>query len=256
MNQTFTQTNTYTLKFGLPIMISLGVFALWFYGDIFIHLLSGILSPAEENYSPFFWQEFFLLFLSGTLVGLMIEKLSFKRTFIYLSIFWFLWFITCMVTARFSGDLLFVPVFLTTLTVFVAIKLSRLWQTDMTLHEKLGQLSLKTLSFEAKSAILRTDSCVQSFKNGPADLRDNNFPPGQPGPSDPGEQGARGKHGVGIGAERFVARRHQALRTGLKLQGYGGRAKGSFGRFHQDRSAAGPQRNRGRNFIRQERRAF
>lgn len=164
MDQTFTQKDTYTLKLGLPIMISLAVFALWFYGDIFVHLLSSVLSPAEENYSPFFWQEFFLLFLSGTLVGLLIEKLSFKRTFIYLSVFWLLWLIVCMVTARFSNDLLFVPVFLTTLLVFVTIKLSRLWQTDVTLHEKLGHLSLKTLSYEPKLAILRTDSCVNLLK--------------------------------------------------------------------------------------------
>jgi signal transduction histidine kinase len=146
-------------------MISLGVFAIWFYGLTWTHLLSNILSPTEENYSPYFWQEFFLLFLSGTLVGLLIEKLSFKRTFVYLSVFWLLWFITCMVTARFSSDLLFIPVFLTTLLVFVTIKFSRLWQTDMTLHEKLGQLSEKTLSFEAKSAIARTDSCVNLLKS-------------------------------------------------------------------------------------------
>ncbi len=165
MKETFTQKNTYTLKFGLPIMISLGVFAVWFYGLAWTNMLSSILSPTEENYSPYFWQEFFLLFLSGTLVGLLIEKLSFKRTFIYLSIFWLLWFITCMVTARFASDLLFIPVFLTTLLVFLTIKFSRLWQTDMTLHEKLGQLSEKTLAYEAKSAIARTDSCVNLLKS-------------------------------------------------------------------------------------------
>jgi len=165
LNETFTQKNTYTLKFGLPIMISLGVFAVWFYGTQFVGILSSILSPVAENYSPFYWQEFFLLFLSGTLVGLLIEKLSFKRTFIYLSIFWLLWFVTCMVTARFSGDLLFIPVFLTTLLVFAAIKMTRLWQTDMTLHEKLGRLSLKTLAYETKTAVIRTDSCVNLLKN-------------------------------------------------------------------------------------------
>ena len=132
-------------------MISLGVFAVWFYGLAWTNLLSSILSPTEENYSPYFWQEFFLLFLSGTLVGLLIEKLSFKRTFIYLSIFWLLWFITCMVTARFASDLLFIPVFLTTLLVFLTIKFSRLWQTDMTLHEKLWlPFRKKLLAYEAK----------------------------------------------------------------------------------------------------------
>jgi signal transduction histidine kinase len=164
LRETFTQKSTYTFKFGLPVMISLGVFLVWFYGLAWTHLLSAVLSPQDENYSPYFWQEFFLLFLSGTLVGLMIEKLSFKKTFVYLGIFWLLWFITCMVTAHFSSDLLFIPVFITTLLVFLTIKFSRLWQTDMTLHEKLGRLSEKTLAYEAKSAIARTDSCVNLLK--------------------------------------------------------------------------------------------
>jgi signal transduction histidine kinase len=164
LKETFTQKDTYTLKFGLPIAVSLGVFAIWFNGRQFIEILTSLLSPKKEAYSQFYWQEFFLLFLSGTLVGLLIEKLNFKRTFIYLSIFWLLWFVTCIITARFSSDLLFLPVFLTTLTVFVSIKAKRLWQTDMMLHEKLGLLSVKTLSFEAKSAIARTDSCVNLLK--------------------------------------------------------------------------------------------
>jgi signal transduction histidine kinase len=165
LNQTFIQKDTYTFKLGLPIMVSLGVFALWFYGSQFVEILSSVLSPTQENYSPFYWQEFFLLFLSGTLVGLLIEKLSFKRTFVYLSIFWLLWFLTCVITARFSSDLLFIPVFLTTLLAFITIKSTRLWQTDMTLHEKLGLLSQKTLIYEAKSAITRTDSCVSLLKS-------------------------------------------------------------------------------------------
>lgn len=165
MNQSFTQKDTYTFKLGLPIMISLAVFGIWFYGLNLVAFLTGILSPAKENYSDFYWQEFFLLFLSGTLVGLLVERLSFKKTFLYLSAFWVMWLGICLVTARFSNDLLFMPVFLTTLFAFLTITFSRLWQTDMTLHEKLGQLSQKTLAYEAKTAIGRTDSCVKLLKS-------------------------------------------------------------------------------------------
>lgn len=146
-------------------MISLAVFAVWFYGLNFVGIVTGLLSPTKENYSAFYWQEFFLLFLSGALVGLLVEQFNFKRTFIYLTIFWVMWFATCMITARFSNDLLFLPVFLTTLLAFLTIKFTRLWQTDMTLHEKLGELSQKTLAYEAKTALGRTDSCVKLLKS-------------------------------------------------------------------------------------------
>ena len=86
MNETFTPKPNYTLKLGLPIIVSVGVFALWVFGRSFINTFAGVFSPEEKGYSPFFWQEFLLLFFSGTLV-IVDRKLGFRWTFTYLSIF-------------------------------------------------------------------------------------------------------------------------------------------------------------------------